>query len=392
MPGPFEWCGSPGGSVGPPTSRLGAVDRFTEAGIFTDVVNNREIVNIEGGEVTREVQRILQDVPGVQVLVEPRLRDGRRPDLVIRAGDVTHAVEIKAQRQTNAAAAHQLAEYARHLPGDLHLLLVAQTTTKEARRILEEEGVAVIDGLGNIRVELPGMFLWTEGRKPPKAAGPAGQPPARLTGRAGVAAQALLADPGRDWRVNDLAAEAHISPALAHRVLARLEREDLVAAEGAGPHRVRHVTNPSALLDLWAEEMHDRKVKEVRAFRLARNPREQAGAVDKALDEAHIDHAVTGAAAAAHLAPFITAIPVTDVWVTETTPLEVAVNAAGAEQVAEGHNLLLRQTVGDEALAFRKKVEDIWLANPFRVFLDLRHDPRRGREQADRLREEVIGF
>lgn len=355
-------------------------------------MNNGQIVNIEGGEVTREVQRILRDVPGVQVLVESTLPDSRRPDLVIRAGDVTHVVEIKTQRQTNAASAHQLAEYARQLPGEVHLLLIAQSTTEEARRILEGEGVAVIDGLGNIRVKLPGMFLWTEGRKPPKAAGPAGQPPARLTGRAGVAAQALLADPGRKWRVNDLAAEAQISSALAHRVLTRLERENLVAAEGAGPHRVRHITNPAALLDLWAEEMRDRRVKEIRAFRLARNPRDQVGAVDKALNNAQIDHAVTGAAAAAQLAPFITAIPVTHVWVTETIPLEVAVNAVGAEQVTEGHNLLLRQVVGDEALAFRKRVDDIWLANPFRIFLDLHRDPRRGREQADRLREEVIGF
>ena len=107
---------------------------------------------------------------------------------------------------------------------------------------------------------------------------------------------------------------------------------------------------------------------------------------------ADIEHAVTGAAGAAHLAPFITAIPVTDIWVTETTPLDDAVTAVGAEEVTEGHNLVLRQAVGDEALAFRQRVDDIWLANVFRLFIDLRRDPRRGREQADRLREEVIGF
>jgi len=38
------------------------------------------------------------------------------------------------------------------------------------------------------------------------------------------------------------------------------------------------------------------------------------------------------------------------------------------------------------------KVEDMWTANPFRLFLDLRKAARRGREQADRLRQEVIGF
>ena len=369
-----------------------SLPRFTEVAIFTVVVKNRPIVNIKG-PLEKEAIRILQDVPGVTVEVESTLAAGRRPDILIRAGDVTHVVEVKAQRVTNAAAARQLADYARQIPGETHLLLIAQSTTEEARQLLEDAGVAVIDGLGNMRVELPGMFLWAEGRTPDAEAGRVpGQPPVRLTGRAGVAAQVLLLGPRREWRVNDIAREAGISTALAHRVLARLERENLVAAEGAGPRRIRHLTNPTALLDLWAEEMRDRKVRQVRAFRLARDPRTQAKTLSKALDGVNIEHTVTGPAGAAQLAPFITAIPVTDVWIAETTPLEDAAAATGANIVNEGQNIVLRQAVGDEPLVFREKVDGIWTANRFRLFFDLRHDPRRGREQADRLREEVIGF
>ena len=145
-----------------------------------------------------------------------------------------------------------------------------------------------------------------------------GQPPVRLTGRAGVAAQALLRAPQRPWKVNDLAEEAAISTTLAHRVLARLERENLVAAEGAGPHRIRHLTNPTALLDLWAEEMRDRKVQAgACASGSARDPRTQAKALSKALDERQRSSTpVTGPGwGQRQLAPFITAIPVTDVWI-----------------------------------------------------------------------------
>ena len=353
-------------------------------------MKNHQVVNI-AGPLEAEAVRVLREVPGV--VVEPTQPGDRRADILVRAGDVTAVVEVKAQRVTNAAAARQLADYARHLPEGTHLLLVARSTTAEARQLLEDAGVAVIDGLGNMRVALPGLFLWTEGRPVGRDAGTVtGEPPVKLTGRAGVAAQALLCAPQREWRVNDLADEARISTALAHRVLARLEREDLVAAEGAGPRRTRHVTNPGALLDLWAEEMRDRKVKQVRAFRLARDARAQAKELSRALDEAGVNHAVTGAAGAVRLAPFVTAIPVTDVWVSENTPLESAAIAAGADVVTEGHNVLLRQADGDGALVFRDKVEGVWTTNRFRLFYDLRHDPRRGREQADRLREEVIGF
>jgi hypothetical protein len=348
-----------------------------------------QIMNIEG-PLEKEVLRLLQEIP--RVTAEPTAATKRRPDIVIRAGDVTHVVEVKAQRMTNAAAARQLVEYARHLPEGTHLLLVARTTTEEARRLLEDAGVAIIDTQGNMRVELPGLFLWTEGMPALATREAQNKPPVTLTGKAGVAAQALLREPKRKWQVHDLAKAADVSVGLAHRVLARLEREQLVEVEGAGPKRTRRVEDPTALLDLWAEEMRDRGVKQLRAFRLARDPRAQSKTLSRALAEAKIEHAVTGPAGAARLAPFITAIPVTDIWVADTVALNDVTAAALADVVQEGHNIVLRQAAGDSPLVFRNKVDDVWTANPFRLFLDLRKDPRRGREQADRLREEVIGF
>lgn len=362
---------------------------FTKLSIFTAVVNSRHLVNIKG-PLERGVLRLLREIPGVTV--EPTTLTGRRQDLVLRAGDVTHVVEVKAQRLTNAAAARQVVDYAHHLPKGTHLLLVAGATTEEARRLLEEQGIGVIDTQGNMRVALPGLFLWAEGRRPPETRRDKKQPPVRLTGKAGVAAQALLREPPRQWKVHDLAKVAAMSAGLAHRVLARLERENLVEVRGAGPRRTRQVANPTALLDLWAEEMRDRGVKQLRAFRLARDPRAQAHTLSRALTEAKIEHAVTGPAGAARLAPFITAIPVTDIWVTDAALLDDVATVLQARVVQEGHNVMLRQAPGDAPLAFRTKVDGIWSANPFRLFHDLRQAPRRGREQADQLRKEVIGF
>jgi hypothetical protein len=362
---------------------------FTNSRIFTAVVNNKNVVNIKG-PLERDVLRLLREIPGVTV--EPTTLTGRRADFVLRAGDVTQVVEVKAQRLVNAAVARQIVDDARHLPKGTRLLLVARSTTEEARRLLEEQGIGVLDTQGNMRVVLPGLFLWTEGGRAAEARHDKKGPPVRLTGKAGVAAQALLREPRRDWKVQDLAKAAAISPGLAHRVLARLERERLVEIRGAGPARTRRLANPTALLDLWAEEMRDRGVKQVRAFRLARDPRVQAHTLSRALAAAKIDHAITGPAGAARLAPFITAIPVTDVWVAEAALLDDVARVAQARVVQEGHNIVLRQAPGDAPLAFRTKVDDVWSADPFRLFHDLRQDPRRGREQADQLRKEVIGF
>jgi hypothetical protein len=175
-------------------------------------------------------------------------------------------------------------------------LLVADQTAAEAREILAERGVGFIEGLQNAHIELPGLPFHIEGRRTEKPARGAA-PPTRLRGKAGVAAQALLLQPAREWSVNELAAEAGIAAALAHRVLTRLEREGLVKAEGSGPQRFRTRTNPTALLDLWAEEQADRQ-RRTAGHLLAQTPQQLVERLGAWLQHAGIDYAVTGAAGA----------------------------------------------------------------------------------------------
>ena len=353
-------------------------------------MNNREIVKVEG-DLGAEALRILRNIPGVTaVRTKPRLPGGKRPDAVVHFAGTAETVMVEVKRHANAASAWQVLEYLKEMPG-AHLLLVAGDTTKEARDILERHGVGVVDGLGNAHLELPGLLVHVEGED--RRRRDAGQPPpTRLTAKAGVAAQALLLDPKREWQVQDLAEVAGISRGLAHRVLARLEGEGLLAVDGVGPRRVRRLINPTALLDLWAEENRDRKVRRCLAFRLAPAPRLLGTDVAAALDDTDIDYAVTGAEVAAQVAPFITAIPVVEVWITAAVPLEDAARAADAEPVQSGHNLVIQQVEGDAPLAFRRRADAMWRVNDLRLYYDLRNDPRRGKEQADRVRQEVIGF
>jgi hypothetical protein len=357
-------------------------------------VKKLELVKIEGN-LGPEALRILRDIPGIAaeapgVAVEAPRAGGEPGEALLRLGQTEEPVALAVRRQANAATAWQLVQQAQAAPA-ANLLVVAAATTAEAREILERHGVALVDGLGNAHVELPGLVLHTEGGGR-RGDGRLARTQARLAGKAGVAAQALLLDPERDWKVQDLAGEAHISVGLAHRVLTRLEGEGLIAAEGAGPGRVRRVVDPTALLDLWAEENTDRGVQRARAYRLARDPRALTSAVSAALDTAGIGHGVTGAAAAALVAPFVTAVPVSEIWVDALVPLDDIVAMADAETVDTGSNLVFVQANGNEPLAFRRRVEGTWIVNPVRLFSDLRRDPRRGREQAESLRREVIGF
>lgn len=350
------------------------------------MVKNHTLVKIEGA-VESEAARLLREVDGIEVAIrEPR---AKRSDATVRFAGMAQPVDVELKQYLNAATAWQLV---RQVEGarDRYLLVVTDQATDEARGILERHGIGIVDGGGNAHMELPGLLLHIEGRR--RARKPRQHGAIRLSAKAGLVAQALLLAPDRVWQIHDLAREAGVSEGLAHRVLARLEVEGLVASEGAGPARVRRVANPTALLDLWAEENVDRAVARTTAFRLARTPKELITTVVERLGNADITYAVTRAAAAMALAPFVTSVPTVDVWIDSATNPKAVAQALDAEVVDTGANLLLSQTPGDVPLAFRREHEGTWLVNPMRLYYDLRQDPRRGREQADRLRQEVIGF
>ena len=346
------------------------------------------MVNLEG-PFEAEALRVLRDTPGVQVKrIERRPDDRPRGDFVLRFAGTKVRVVVETKRYANAATAHQLVAEARAL-GDEHLLLIAGETTAETREILEQNGIALIDGLGNAHLELPGLLLHVEGRRALRRAQAQTSP--RLAGKAGVAAQALLLDSARDWRVKELAERADVSSGLAHRVFVRLENEGVIGAHGSGPHRTRRVTNATALLDLWAEEDQPRPHR-TRAYLLVPSPRQLTKHLGNHLAMAKIEHAVTGAGAAALVAPLVTAVPVVEVWASAHVSREALFKASLANPVDDGENVVFLQAKDDTPLVFHKKVEDIEVANVFRLYADLRRDPRRGQEQAENLRKEVIGF
>lgn len=341
-----------------------------------------------GGAFEAEALRILREIPGLSVAAEPAPRK-RGVDAVVRFAGKKTPIAVEFKHRANAATAWELVHRAEGWP-DTPLLVIAGETTAEARGILEEHGVAVVDGLGNAHIELPGLLFHLEGRRRLRGAR-ATHARARLQGKAGVVAQALLLRPERPWQVKRLAQEAQVSAALVHRVLTRLEAEGIVAAESTGPNRVRRVTNPTALLELWAEENVERPTRTL-AYLLAQTPQQLIKNLGGNLGRSGIDYALTGAAAASLIAPFVTAVPVVDMWVKATVAPEELCEAAGADPVIEGQNVVFLQARDDAPLAFREEIRGLWVANRFRLYADLRRDPRRGREQADHLRREVIGF
>jgi len=339
-------------------------------------------INIGEG-FSRDVARILRETLGVEVAFG---QHDTGHDIVVRNGDAAISMVVEFKSRVNAAAARQ-AVHATGLLGGTPLLVVAGETTADAREILRANDVAYVDGLGNADISLPGLVYRLVGRKP----APSNKPPTRMSGKAGRIAQTLLLHPDRRWHITELVEQTSVSQGFVHRVLARLSEEGILTSAGEGPTKTRSVVDPGALLDLWVEEQHDR-VHRTLAYQLTQDPAQLRNDLVAALDRSRIDYAVTGASAASLVAPFVTAIPTTQVWVSASIDPKDLLAGTHAEKVKSGHNVAFLQAGDDDPLLDRQQIDGTWIVNDFRLYLDLRRDPRRGAEQAERLRQERIGF
>jgi hypothetical protein len=337
---------------------------------------------------------LLRALPGAPALGEAL--PGSHDDASLWFDDLHLLVRVELKAHVDPTVAHAMV--ARRGDRSEPMVVVARTTTSVARDVLESSGIGYVDAAGNSAIDLPGLHVRTgefarSGSLTASAmidSRPQASGFPRLSGKAGLIAQALVLEPDRAWTLDAMAGRAGVSTALAHRVFARLERAAVLASDGRGPRKVRRVHAPGSLLDLWADEAVEAQGERTPMYVLMRG--DGLRAISSRLAEQRVPHAVTGIAAATRRVPFVTAVLVTEIRATAFMTAEEIIAAAGARSVEDGANVVVVQGQNDAELRFRREADGVWLAAETRIYLDALHDPRRGVEQAREYRRQVFGF
>ena len=269
-------------------------------------------------------------------------------------------------------------------------VLVAESISPGAKELLRNERVGYFDSGGSLFVPARGLYIHVD--KPP---------PKRFTrsirslfsGRRAQVLHALLLEHPNWFGVHDLAANAHVSPTTASEVLIELERLEWVRSRGRGPHKQRCLDEPSRLLDAWAEQLPSARPPRTRRYYV---PLTQADELVEKIAAAfranQLEYAITSEAAGQHYAPFLSHLSRVHCRIPVGSALEDALHALGARAVDEGTNLVFLEFQSPGELSFRELVNGIWFASPVHVYLDLLRGKGRGRELAQHLRNERIGF
>lgn len=343
-----------------------------------------------------EFLKNLEELPEVRAKLEaeqPRPADAKI-DLKVAGKEVTLLVEAKREGYPRDVqqAIWQLRRAEQALPShkDIVLVMIAEYLSPGAKAQLQAEQIGYFETGGSLYLPAPGAYCYIER--------PSAKPFERavrslFSGRRAQVIHAILVHHERWFGVHELAEVAMVSPATVSEVFSELERQDWVSLQGKGPRKERQVSQPTALLDAWAKEVRERPsptmdryyVPGVKADGLMRRVGERFG-------KSNIEYAVSYEYAAQRYAPFLSSISQVRLRMIKSPESQAAISELGARSVVEGSNLGIIETDARGEFLFRNEIDNIWLASPVQVYLDLMHGEGRSMELAEHLRRERIGF
>jgi hypothetical protein len=103
-------------------------------------------------------------------------------------------------------------------------------------------------------------------------------------------------------------------------------------------------------------------------------------------------YAITSFAASSLVAPFVRGVGSVEVYVPDAGAIDEWVKAMDLRPVESGGNIVLLLPYDTGVFYRAQNVEGKSLVGNIQLYLDLSDNPGRGREQADFLRKEKIGF
>lgn len=356
-------------------------------------------------QLIQQLLESLRAIPEVQAALdeEPSMRRGSdreydaRVDVRVSGRRLTLLIEARKSLYPRDVrqALWQLRETKRRAPEDgRHMdtvpMLIAESISPGSKELLQGERVGYFDSGGSLFLPAKGVYLLVD-KPPPKVLVRA----ARLlfSGRRARVLHALLIRHS-DWvGVKALAEQTRVSPATASQVLRELERLEWLESRGQGPAKERHLREPAALLDAWAQHLATTRLIPLRRFYVSAVRSDAlVDRIAQAFDERGVHYAITDEAAAQRYAPFLSTVSQVRCRLVPGLAADEALGAIGARAVNEGANFTIIDTKSSSELLFREKVGVSWLASPVQVYLDLLQGEGRAKDMAEHLRRERIGF
>ena len=348
---------------------------------------------LQSSEIRRQVaQRLRELLPKAKAWEESAAARiaGHPGDLTIkfRLGDQEHVLVVElsslGQPRQIRAAVTRLAELRREVPG-AYPVAAAVYIGPQSAQILKSNNLGFVDLSGNCYLAFENVHIEKEGKRNVR---PSTRPLRSLFApRATRVVRVLLVEPARGWRLDELARAAAVSLGHAHNVVKRLA--DLAWVERDADQRIR-LGKPADLLEAWAGAYTYRANELASYVAPERVTRRFMAELARVATAEGRRYAFTLNAGVLLVAPNLR-VPVVHCYL-EGDPAPVA-KALGLRASAEADGTLHLLAPYDPGVFYgaleKGGLKVVCLPQ---LYADLFHDERRGRDQAEHLRRETMGY
>jgi hypothetical protein len=228
--------------------------------------------------------------------------------------------------------------------------------------ICEDANMGFVDFAGNYRLRLGDVFIERLGAA--KSVTARREHKSLFTLKASRILRVLFKSPRKKWRLLHLAREAETSLGQVYNVKELLLDQELVDADEKGIS----LTDPDALLSMWAEAAASRK-RWVDYFTLT-SPSEIEADIATLCDKEKIPYALMGFSAAARYAPSVTSKRA--MAYVSADEHEIA-RKLGLKEVASGANVTLASPPDDGVYYDSQEIDGMRVVSPLQAYLDLAH-------------------
>jgi hypothetical protein len=263
---------------------------------------------------------------------------------------------------------------------DWYPVFAAPYISPRAAEICREENIGYVDSAGNCRLAFDNIYI--------RVVGNANMFTARRNLRSLYSPMAervlrvLLNNPGKTWRIQELANDADVSIGQVANVKQLLADREWIRSGTGGFTLIQ----PEALLGEWAENYRFKR-STARSFYSMRSPAEIEADLSGTCEEESISYALTGFSGAARYAPVVRYQRAAAYVACRVDDVAARI---GLKEVSSGANVTLL-TPYDEGVFFGMKlIGGERVVSAVQCYLDVLNMAARGPEAAEAILERVI--
>ena len=325
----------------------------------------------------------------VKIKQKPKLKNGLSPDIVIitryKNKEKLLIVEIKSVGEPRfiEQAISQLKLYTDGVDNS-YPIVASSYLSEKSRDVCKKLNVGYIDLAGNIFIDLPYIHIEKESEKA-KIAEKKRQKNLFSPISTRIV-RTLLVHPSSDWSIKSLSKKTGASLGYTHRVVERLLDKKILYRDNS--FRLK-LEDPKQLLEEWSKNYYYRQNTIYPLYTFEKNKDLFFKKLLHISKSNNFKYALTLHSGAHIIAPYVR---FTEIHFYIDSPVETWKEKLDLRPVESGANVYLLKPYDLGVFQDIQTINELKVVSNIQLYLDLYNYPKRGREQAEFLREKKLKF